>query len=298
MRVFAILLLSVATAIPAPAQDRPRPRPVEERCASDGSDCIRLASFVQDVCRVIEDAATEHGIDTGYFARLLWQESLFDPGAVSPAGAQGIAQFMPGTAALRGLQDPFNPVDAIRASAEYLAELTDRFGNLGLAAAAYNSGEARTTDFLNADRTLPGETRAYVQIITGHSARTWRDDTPKNVDFALSPGIAFRKACTEQAATRGIKSFKPAAPPPSWGVVVAAGRRRATVERFAAQVEGQYGWIIGDRDVEITEKKIPGFGRNARLAAVVRARNADDARALCRQLQRQRAYCTVTGPGV
>ena len=203
MRLFAALLLSVATAIPAAAQDRPRPRPVAERCGADGSECIRLASFVQDVCRVIEDAATDSGVDTGYFARLLWQESLFDPAAVSPAGAQGIAQFMPGTAALRGLADPFNPVDAIRASADYLAELTDRFGNPGLAAAAYNTGEARTTEFLEDGRRLPGETRAYVQIITGHSATTWRDDTPDDVDYALSPGIAFRESCVQQAATRG-----------------------------------------------------------------------------------------------
>lgn len=247
------------------------------------------------MCRVIEESAAKHGLDPAFFARLLWQESLFDPAAISPAGAQGIAQFMPGTAALRGLADPFNPVDAIQASAHYLSDLSDRFGNLGLAAAAYNAGEARAGDFAADDRPLPGETWAYVQIITGHTARTWRDDAPESVDYALAPDVSFKTACTEQAASRGIRSFTP--PPPDWGVVVAAGRRRATVERSAAQVEGQYGWIIGDRTVEITEEQIPGFGRRARLAAVIKAADGDDARDLCRQLQRQRAYCKVTGPG-
>ena len=55
----------------------------------------------------------------------------------------GIAQFMPGTAKLRGLEDPFHAITAIPASAAYLAKLRDEFGNLGLAAAAYNAGENR-----------------------------------------------------------------------------------------------------------------------------------------------------------
>ena len=70
------------------------------------------------------------------FVRLIWRESRFNPSAVSPKGAQGIAQFMPGTAGERGLLDPLNPVQALPKSAEFLAELRSQFGNLGLAAAA------------------------------------------------------------------------------------------------------------------------------------------------------------------
>ena len=62
--------------------------------------------------------------------------------------AQGIAQFMPGTADERGLLDPFNPVQALPKSAEFLAELRSEFGNLGLAAAAYNAGPRRVRDWL------------------------------------------------------------------------------------------------------------------------------------------------------
>ena len=175
------LVLALSTALPAVAAppDRPRPRPDIERCTDDRQTCISLASYTGDVCTAIEQAALDHDLDPGFFARLLWQESLFDAAAISPAGAQGIAQFMPGTAALRGLADAFNPAMAIRASAAYLRDLTDQFGNEGLAAAAYNSGEARAGDFVQDDRGLPGETRAYVQIITGHSARSWRDAPPE-----------------------------------------------------------------------------------------------------------------------
>src|ERR1700730_1595281 len=76
-----------------------------------------------------------------FFTRLIWQESRFDPAAVSPAGAQGIAQFMPQTAAMRGLTNAFEPLQALRESASYLRELRLTFrGNLGLATAAYNAG--------------------------------------------------------------------------------------------------------------------------------------------------------------
>ena len=109
---------------------------------------------------------------------MIWQESRFQPGVVGPRTrsgerAQGIAQFMPRTAAERGLLDPFDPVQALPKSAEFLRELADQFGNLGLAAAAYNAGPQRVRDWLSGARTLPAETRNYVLAITGLSADEW-----------------------------------------------------------------------------------------------------------------------------
>ena len=66
---------------------------------------------------------TASGLDAGFFARLIWQESRFDPNALSHANARGIAQFIPSTALLRGLKDPYNPADALEHSAHYLAEM-------------------------------------------------------------------------------------------------------------------------------------------------------------------------------
>ena len=80
---------------------------------------------------------------------------------------------MPGTAAERGLNEAFNPVEALPKSGEFLAELRDQFGNLGLAAAAYNAGPQRVRDFVAGLRSLPLETRNYVRAITGRPVEFW-----------------------------------------------------------------------------------------------------------------------------
>src|SRR5262249_13244786 len=113
-------------------------------------------------------------LPANFFTRLIWQESRFAPDAISRKGALGIAQFMPGTARLNGLENPFDPFQAIDKSGHLLSELRREFGNLGLAAAAYNAGPARVHDWLSGRRLLPRETRAYVWIVTGHSADEWR----------------------------------------------------------------------------------------------------------------------------
>jgi hypothetical protein len=125
------------------------------------------------VCEAVKTAAEENDIPIGFLARLLWQESRFRAEEVSSAGAQGIAQFMPQTAVEMGLRNPFDPLQAIPASARFLRKLYNQFGNLGLAAAAYNAGGGRIEKWLSRRSTLPKETRAYVKIITGHKAEAW-----------------------------------------------------------------------------------------------------------------------------
>jgi len=125
------------------------------------------------ICETVKAAAEEHDIPIGFFVRLLWQESRFRAAEVSSAGAQGIAQFMPQTAVEVGLRDPFDPLQAIPASARFLRKLHNQFGNLGLAAAAYNAGGGRIEKWLSRRSSLPAETRAYVKIITGHRAEAW-----------------------------------------------------------------------------------------------------------------------------
>jgi soluble lytic murein transglycosylase-like protein len=125
------------------------------------------------ICRMIKAAARWHALPTRFLTRLIWQESRFRVSAVSHAGAQGIAQFMPATAAERGLNDPFDPGQALWAAAGLLSSLERRFGNLGLAAAAYNAGPGRVSDWLRNKRRLPEETRNYVEAITGRPASSW-----------------------------------------------------------------------------------------------------------------------------
>lgn len=143
--------------------------------------------------KMAEDAATAHTLPVNYFLRLIRQESGFDPNSVSPAGAQGIAQFMPTTASNRGLKDPFDPAEALPKSAELLSELKDHFGNLGLAAAAYNAGPERIRKWLAGESPLPQETINYVRVITGHDVTDWAKSNNLTVDLsadAIGPSHA------------------------------------------------------------------------------------------------------------
>jgi len=67
------------------------------------SNTLDRKKFIEEICFRIQTVAKAQGIPEAFLARLIWKESRFDPNAVSPVGAQGIAQFMPGTAKLRGL---------------------------------------------------------------------------------------------------------------------------------------------------------------------------------------------------
>src|SRR5215204_4045473 len=130
------------------------------------------------MCLMIESAARAANLPLEFFARVIWQESRFRSEAIGPVTrsgqrAQGIAQFMPGTASERGLLDPFNPVQALPKSAEFLAELRSQFGNLGLAAAAYNAGPRRVQEWLAGTGPMPLETRNYVSAITGSTVEDW-----------------------------------------------------------------------------------------------------------------------------
>jgi transglycosylase-like protein with SLT domain len=127
-------------------------------------------------CRALAEAAEASELPVPFFARLIWRESRFNFQEVSRAGAKGVAQFMPETAAELGLDDPFDPFKALPASAKLLRQLRDEFGNLGLAAAAYNAGRGRIQKWLSKASVLPRETRDYVRIITGIKPESWTDE--------------------------------------------------------------------------------------------------------------------------
>lgn len=197
-----------------------------------------LKAYAKSVCAAVDKASASNNLDRNFFARLLWKESLFDPRAVSPKGAQGIAQFMPGTAERRNLADPFDPLAAVPASASFLSDLKSEFGNLGLAAAAYNAGEKRIRDWLDGKRGLPAETRDYVAFITGRVAEDWKTpgavfqipDLSKAGDFTSSCiQLASREVTLRSTVTRSVK-LQP------WGVLLAAdfdeGRAMALFKRL------------------------------------------------------------------
>ncbi|CAN5732500.1 lytic transglycosylase domain-containing protein [soil metagenome] len=275
---------------------RPIPRSLvldarDRRCTEDRAHCIAIETYIPDTCRIIEDLARETALDPHFFARLLWKESLFDPSAVSPAGAQGIAQFMPGTAVLRGLDDAFNPAKALHASAHYLAELSRTYGNIGLAAVASNGGEARAERFIAGEGGLPLETRDYVQAITGHGAEAWRDAPPETLDLALEAERAFLPACIAQAGNRSLREFRTGPQVLPWGVVIASNRERDGAERHAGRLRNRHASVLGGESVVVTQA---GTGAlRGRYTAQVGRTSRAEADALCDRLRRSGGDCMV-----
>jgi hypothetical protein len=131
----------------------------------DGSlSSVSLPPFVPGAFRqTLLRAAARWNVSAALLAGQLMAESGFDPDALSPAGAQGIAQFIPSTAASYGLRDPFNPEEAIDAEAHLMSDLVGRFGSPELALAAYNAGPA-PVEACHCVPAIP-ETRAYVARI-------------------------------------------------------------------------------------------------------------------------------------
>ncbi|MBD3221718.1 transglycosylase SLT domain-containing protein [bacterium] len=116
-------------------------------------------------------AAREHELDPALLLAVTVRESAGDPRAVSPRGAQGLMQLMPGTAREVGVADPFDPADNLRGGARYLARMLDRYdGDVDLALAAYNAGPG-TVD--RAGRAVPAypETIQYVERVTSLARR-------------------------------------------------------------------------------------------------------------------------------
>ncbi|HET7418378.1 MAG TPA: transglycosylase SLT domain-containing protein [Solirubrobacterales bacterium] len=132
--------------------------------ASFASSSTTLPAFVPAQFREpILRSAARWNVPPALMAGQLMAESGFDPNAGSPAGAQGIAQFMPSTAASYGLTNPFDPVAAIEAEAHLMSDLLHQFGSPELALAAYNAGPAP----VEACHCIPPypETQAYVTRI-------------------------------------------------------------------------------------------------------------------------------------
>jgi hypothetical protein len=277
----------------------------------------------QALCRMIEKAAADYQMPVPYFTRLIWQESNFRTGAISGAGAKGVAQFMPGTAAARGLADPFDPEQAIPKAAELLRDLARQFGNLGLAAAAYNGGPTRTANWLEGRAVLAAETQRYVIAITGRSAEDWAaqargttqvepaaparaqppqdasvqhkaDDAPKGEPAATCIELVaiFRKGGDRRMfePSGGPIAESPLAP---WGVQLAGdfSKDRAlasyarTRQRFAAILNDAVPMVIGTRMLS----RGSGAFYRVRIPAATREAAID----ICNRLHKAGGACVV-----
>lgn len=118
---------------------------------------------------IFSEVATKNNLDPLLLIALVDQESRFNPMAVSPAGAMGLGQLMPATAASLGVSDPFNPVANLNGAGLYLAQMMDRYDSIPLALAAYNAGPGRVDSCL----CVPAisETQTYVRNVLANYAK-------------------------------------------------------------------------------------------------------------------------------
>jgi len=217
-----------------------------------------------DICRALEEDAAENALPVEFFARVIWQESRFNARAVSRKGAEGIAQFMPATADYRGLIDPFDPIEALANSARYLRELRDRFGNLGLAAAAYNAGPARVAAYLSSRRALPGETRAYVAIVTGWTADDWASPKPpETAETTIPQGVPCARLANLILSPKA-EAQRSAAYVPRWGLQLTANWSESKAWAIYRAIQARYAALIGDREPIVIEGRGPGMGSAVR----------------------------------
>lgn len=299
----ALLWLTPATAEePTPGTARPS---VEEQATppEKPTDTARESEAREAMCLMIESAARANDLPLEFFARVIWQESRFQPDAVGPVTrngqrAQGIAQFMPGTANDRGLLDPFNPVQALPKSAEFLSELRNQFGNLGLAAAAYNAGPKRVEDWLAGSGYMPSETRNYVFAITGSSV----DDWAAAGRGGKMPERRGTSSCRELMAllkrapnpfVAGLEQHITLSAAKLWGVQLAAGFSRDKALAMYARAITRLSAVIGDRDPSLLSSQLRTRGSATFYQVRIGADTRPEADNLCNRIRRAGGACFV-----
>lgn len=266
-------------------------------------DAARESDAREAMCLMIESAARASNLPLEFFARVIWQESRFQSDAVGPVTrsgqrAQGIAQFMPGTANERGLLDPFNPVQALPKSAEFLDELRNQFGNLGLAAAAYNAGPKRVQDWLAGSGYMPQETRNYVFAITGSSVDDWAA-AGRN---GKMPARASTSSCRELMAllkrapnpfVAGLEQHITLSAAKLWGVQLAAGFSRDKALAMYSRAMKRLSTVIGDQDPSLLSSVMRSRGTRLFYQVRIGADTRPAADDLCNRIRRAGGACFV-----
>jgi hypothetical protein len=248
---------------------------------------------VDRICTLIAAEAQANAIPADFFARLIWKESRFDHRAVSPAGAEGIAQFMPATARLMDLADPFDIDKAIPASARHLADLKRNLGNLGLAAAAYNAGEGRVWRWLSSGGFLPLETEDYVLDITGQPADDFIERGTEVSTRPLDPKMGFDEACRKLPVIAFNTVAMASVNRKPWGIQVAGNFRRSAAVKQFERISRKFVFVLKDHKPVVSRVRTP-IGRRSIYAVRIGADSRAEASVICAALRSAGGACLVT----
>jgi hypothetical protein len=271
----AAVMIGLFALVAAPARAAPTVEPLDRA-----------------VCRLIENAARANSLPIGFMTRIIWRESSFRAAAISPAGAEGIAQFMPGTAQERGLADPFDPEQAIPKAARLLADLRRQFGNLGVAAAAYNAGAARVANWLRDQGGLPAETQVYVRLVTDRGVEEWKNPG-SNTARAIAP--SGEESCVVIAADlrRDSVGGEDVAPLAPWGVQLAGNFSKTLALAGFGRARLRYAAVVGDLRPMIIGRLLRSRGTRRFYQVRLPASSRFAAAALCQRIQAVGGACVA-----
>ena len=297
LRISGAPFLFGLLTVTSPAHAQPPAAPPSAPAQQAQQPAKPAAPTAEDICHAIEVDAAENELPVEFFARVIWQESRFNALAVSPKGAQGIAQFMPRTADFRGLADPFDPIAALHHAASYLSDLRKQFGNLGLAAAGYNAGPGRVSAWLAKQRELPSETRNYVAIITGWTADEWASPSPPKTSETTIP----RGAPCMQLATLILAKPKDAQRiatyVPPWGAQFAADTSESVAWATYRKVQQRFAALIGSREPMVLRGRLPGRGFAPRYMIRIVDGSRTNMEILCEKIIAAGGGCAVLRNG-
>jgi hypothetical protein len=282
--------------LPALAQSAPGENPPT---VANPDKPLETGDAQKSLCLLLESAARANDLPVEFFARVIWQESRFRSDAVGPLTrtgerALGIAQFMPGTAADRKLLNPLDPIQALPKSAEFLNELRREFGNLGLAAAAYNAGPRRIREWMSGSGAMPSETRNYVLAITGTPVEQWSkagSDADRKQEQGVGCGalMALLKRAPNQFVAALEQRIVAGAMQP-WGVILGADMSRVRILSIFAELQKRHAAILAGRDPILLDRRrgpVPRY--QVRIGAETRA----DANSLCVRIHKSGGDCVV-----
>ena len=252
----------------------------------------------QSVCLLVESAARANELPVEFFVRLIWRESRFRPAAIGPSTrsgrrALGIAQFMPGTAAERNLLDPLNPIEALPKAAELLKDLRGQFGNLGLAAAAYNAGPGRVRAWMAGTASMPAQTRSYVLAITGNSVDEWASGRSVKPKTGGEVSCAALMATLKQPPTTFLGALQQHVVMGTiqpWGAILGAAKSRPEIlDRYAA-LQRRFASVLAGRDPIVLERSA---GVLLRYQVRVGAESRGAANDICKKIHLAGGDCVV-----
>jgi hypothetical protein len=291
-RIAALIAATVTMAAEAKAQDFVTPpfNPLPPLTSLPGQPKPKTISVAR-ICDLIETNARLNSLPPDWFARLIWKESRFDAGAVSPAGAQGHRPVHAG----HGKNT--RPDRCVRSRTRHprqrqISRRTAQwFWQSRLAAAAYNSGETRTSNWLRTGGFLPLETEGYVLDIMGEAAEKFADRSYQGTIKPLDPKRDFQAACRDLRVimSRTIPMARIHTKP--WGVQVAGNFRQSAAvrqfERARARVPAlrKYDPVVG-------RVRSP-MGRRGVYAVRIGVESRSAADDICRSLRADGGACVV-----